>query len=154
MAIELFVSPNYKEPKLPKAKRMSTASKKAKGRWLQDYVRDQLREIGKSFGLSDDDIKSAIMGTSGVDTVLSPAARRVFPFDIECKNVEKISILPVFRRHFEKYAKNDSIKLVVHKQNRKDPIVLIRATDFFELVRKALNSNAVPGHAVGEHDVA
>ena len=46
---------------------------KAKGRRLQNLLRDLLRE--KFPQLEDDDIKSATMGIVGEDIVLSPAAR-------------------------------------------------------------------------------
>jgi hypothetical protein len=32
------------------------------------------------------------MGASGADLLLSPAARRVFPFYVECKNQEALNI--------------------------------------------------------------
>lgn len=32
------------------------------------------------------------MGASGSDLLLSPAARRLFPFSVECKNVESLNI--------------------------------------------------------------
>ena len=63
---------------------MKTASKKAKGRKLQDFVRDTLLTCFDS--LEEDDIKSAIMGESGEDIKLSPAARRAIPYSFECKN--------------------------------------------------------------------
>ena len=32
------------------------------------------------------------MGDSGEDILLSPAARKLFPFSVECKNQEKLNI--------------------------------------------------------------
>ena len=56
---------------------MKTKSAKAKGRNLQNYVRDKLRKIfveewTKVPRLEDDDIKSQTMGMGGEDIVLSP----------------------------------------------------------------------------------
>ena len=65
-------------------------SSKAKGRRLQNFVRDQLRGLF-SF-LEPDDIKSQTMGMTGEDIVLSPAARKSIPYSFECKNVEKLNI--------------------------------------------------------------
>ena len=62
---------------------------KAKGRKLQNLLRDKLRVAYPS--LEDDDIKSQTMGMPGEDIVLSPAARRKIPFSFECKNVERLS---------------------------------------------------------------
>ena len=56
---------------------MKASSSKAKGRRLQDFVREKLRSIFTS--LEDDDIKSAIMGESGEDIKLSPAAKKRVP---------------------------------------------------------------------------
>ena len=55
---------------------------KAKGRRLQNYVRDQLRtmfvkEWEKLPRLKEDDIKSQTMGMTGEDIVLSPAAKQL-----------------------------------------------------------------------------
>ena len=43
----------------------TTRSRKAKGRRLQNWVRDSLR--GLFLTLTDDDVKVAIMGEKGVD---------------------------------------------------------------------------------------
>jgi len=69
---------------------MKTRSAKAKGRRLQDSVRKLLLENFPQ--LEDDDIKTAIMGESGEDIHLSPAARKLIPYSIECKNQEALSI--------------------------------------------------------------
>ena len=43
--------------------------------------------------LSQDDISCAIMGESGVDIKLSPKARKLIPYSIECKNKETDEII-------------------------------------------------------------
>ena len=72
-------------------------SSKAKGRRLQNYVRDRLRDVFiKEWTLlpklEDDDIKSQTMGMTGEDIILSPSARKIIPYSFECKNQERISI--------------------------------------------------------------
>lgn len=69
---------------------MKSSSARAKGRRHQQDVCKKLLEV--SIGLEKDDIRSASMGAPGEDILFSPAARRQFPFSIECKNVEKLSI--------------------------------------------------------------
>ena len=69
---------------------MKTRSAKAKGRRLQNKIRDLLLEEFKE--LEPDDIRTAIMGETGEDIKLSPAARRKIPYSFECKNQEKINI--------------------------------------------------------------
>ena len=69
---------------------MRPSSAKAKGRRLQDAIR---KDILYTFPqLEEDDVKCAIMGESGEDLHLSPAARRLVPFSIEAKNQESLSI--------------------------------------------------------------
>lgn len=63
---------------------MTPQSAKAKGRRLQQIVRDMLL---KTFpALEKDDVRSTAMGQGGEDVQLSPAARKLFPYQIECKN--------------------------------------------------------------------
>ena len=69
---------------------MKPRSAKAKGRALQNLVRDRILEVFPQ--LEKDDVQCAIMGQSGIDIKLSPAARKLFPYSIECKNQQKISI--------------------------------------------------------------
>jgi hypothetical protein len=132
---------------------MKTSSCKAKGRRLQDHIRDSLRKIAVELGLDPNDIKSVIMGCSGQDILFSPAAEKVFSLDVEAKNVEGLSVVSVFWKHFEKYAARKTLKILVHKKNYQEPLITLRFEDFLPIFRKALLSGAVPGQARGEHDV-
>lgn len=107
---------------------MKTHSAKAKGRRLQQEVRDRLIEVSK---LHPDDIRSTPMGSSGEDIMLSPAARRVFPWSIECKNVEKLSIWSAIdqARHNAK----ENIPMVVFTKNHEDTQVAIPFDYFIRL---------------------
>ena len=69
---------------------MKTRSAKSKGRRLQNQIKELLLESFKE--LEPDDVRSAIMGETGEDIKLSPAARRQIPYSFECKNQEKINI--------------------------------------------------------------
>ena len=69
---------------------MKTRSAKNKGKRLQNKVRDLILE--KFQTLEPDDVRSTTMGDSGEDVLLSPAARKKFPFSVECKNQDKIII--------------------------------------------------------------
>jgi hypothetical protein len=117
---------------------MRTSSKKAKGRRCQDLTRDALRLLGKDRGLEDDDIKSALMGASGVDIVLSPAALRVFPLDVECKNVEALNVTTTFWKHFEMYKPRSTMKILVHMKNHHRPLVTLLFSDFINLLEDSL----------------
>ena len=65
---------------------MRTKSKKAKGRRLQNWVRDELLKMFPK--LTDNDVVCAIMGERGVDVKLSTKAKKFIPFSIECKTHE------------------------------------------------------------------
>ena len=67
---------------------IKTASAKAKGRALQQYVRDRIMETYP--WLREGDVESRSMGASGVDVMLSPAAREVFPISVEAKKTKKV----------------------------------------------------------------
>ena len=53
-------------------------SRKAKGRRLQNWVRDTLLSIFKT--LDDNDISCAIMGETGEDIKLSNPAKKLIPY--------------------------------------------------------------------------
>jgi hypothetical protein len=67
----------------PRRKGIAPASAKGKGRKLQQDVRDAI--LAAFTVLEPDDVRSTSMGAGGEDVQLSPAARRVFPFTVECK---------------------------------------------------------------------
>lgn len=115
---------------------MKTHSAKAKGRFLQDKVRDTFRFIFKNKGLEDADIKSAIMGTSGCDIVLSPAAKRLIIFDIEVKNQEKLNINEALKQAESNSTKNRIPLLVFHKNHGK----VYCALEFDSLIELLYNS--------------
>ena len=117
---------------------MSTASRKAKGRRFQQYVRDILRQIGTKHGLVDDDYTSTGMGQSGVDVILSPAAKALFPCYIECKNVESLNVRGTFVDHYEKYKDHAGLKILFHTKNRGTPLATLRLEDFFNLIEENL----------------
>lgn len=106
---------------------------KAKGRALQNWVRDSLAKELPS--LQQGDIKSQIMGMSGIDIELSPAARELFPFSIECKNYTKITKsdikLAIKQSTTNKYTNTTAI--VVFRQNSwrwEDTLVVCPVVDF------------------------
>ena len=105
-------------------------SSKAKGRRLQNLVRDKLRE--KFTSLEEDDIKSAIMGTVGEDIVLSPAARKVIPFSFECKNVERLQFWKTVEQ--AEGNSNGRIPVIVVKKNGKKPYIALPLDDWIELI--------------------
>lgn len=110
---------------------MTTASCKAKGRKLQKWVCQILLNLCPM--LEADDILSRGMGQNGEDVMLSPAARKVYPLWIECKNVEKLNVVGVFNEHFNKYKERKGLSMLVHSRNKQVPLVTMRFEDFMEV---------------------
>ena len=108
---------------------MNVRSSKAKGRRLQNWVRDKLRDAfitnwTKVPRLEDDDIKSQTMGMTGEDIILSPAARKIIPYSFECKNVEKLNIWSTLEQA-ETNTPNGSTPVAIIKRNRSKVYVVI-----------------------------
>ena len=94
---------------------MKTKSAKAKGRRLQQMVASAIRS---AYMLSEDDVRSAVMGETGPDIQLSSAAKREFPFAIECKNQEKLSIWKAIEQALKHAAITEKCRpLVVFSRN-------------------------------------
>ena len=108
-------------------------SSKAKGRRLQNYVRDMLREIYCN-SLQEDDIKSQTMGMTGEDIVLSPAARERIPYSFECKNVERLQMWQAIDQ-CENNKPDCTAPAIVFKKNQKDAYVAIPFTVFCDMLQ-------------------
>ena len=104
---------------------MKTQSAKAKGRRLQQWVRDQL--IDKLM-INEEDIESRSMGASGEDLMMAKDARRKFPYSIECKNVEKVNVWESYEQAKSNAKKGEP--LVVIKRNKSKPLVVVDAEYF------------------------
>ena len=114
--------------------RMKTQSAKAKGRRLQQWIRDQLIE---KLEVHPEDIESRSMGAGGEDLIMARAAREKFPYSVECKNQEKINI-------WESYKQADMNSkvyepVVVLKRNNHKPLVLVDAEYFVNLHKEKKN---------------
>ena len=104
---------------------MRTQSAKAKGRRLQQWIRDLLIE---KLEVHPEDIESRSMGAGGEDLIMARAARKKFPYSIECKNQEKVNIWDAYDQAQEN--SGDYEPIVVLKRNNTKPLVLIDADDF------------------------
>lgn len=101
---------------------MKPQSAKAKGRVLQQWVRDKLIEI---LDIHPEDIESRSMGAGGEDLIMARAARKSFPMSIECKNVEKLNIWDAYEQASANCG--DYQPIVVMKKNGKKPLVVVDA---------------------------
>ena len=110
---------------------MKTQSAKAKGRKLQQWVRDQIIE---QLEVHPEDIESRSMGAGGEDLIMARAARQKFPFSVECKNVEKLNVWEAYEQ--AKSNSKDHEPIVVLKKNQKKPLVVVDADFFISLFKK------------------
>ena len=74
------------------------------------------------------------MGAGGEDVIMARAARRKFPFSIECKNVERLNVWDAYDQACAN--SGDHQPLLVMKKNRKKPLVVIDAEEFVQLIKK------------------
>ena len=112
---------------------MKTSSAKKKGKRLQNTVRNLLVEKYSEI-LESGDFKSTTMGESGIDVQLSPAARKLFPWGIECKNQEAISIWKCLKQA-EIAADDEDLKpLLVFKRNKSKIYAVLELQDFLDLL--------------------
>ena len=110
---------------------MRTQSKKAKGRRLQQWVRDLLIE---KLEVHPEDIESRSMGAGGEDLIMSRSAREKFPYSIECENQESLNIWKSYEQAQQNSGNYEPI--VVIKRNNVKPLVLVDADYFVELHKK------------------
>lgn len=111
---------------------MRTQSAKAKGRRLQQMVRDAILDL--LIHLSPDDVRSTGMGQGGVDVQLSQQAKKDFPYSVECKNKERISIWNELKQTTENL-EPDTEPLLIIKKNRTPAYAVITFDHFMELLR-------------------
>ena len=110
---------------------MKPRSAKNKGKRLQNTVRDLILEKFNS-KLEPDDVRSITMGDSGEDILLSPTARRLFPFSVECKNQEKLNIWSALEQAEEN--SGDHSPLVIFKRNRSKTYAILEFEELLQLL--------------------
>lgn len=108
---------------------MKPQSKKSKGRKLQKWVRDKILSLFPE--LEIDDVQSRSMGAQGEDVMLSPAARKKFPYQVECKSRKSVA---VYKDLQQAEGHGEYTPILVMKQDGSKPIVIMFAEDFFERV--------------------
>ena len=121
-------------------KKIKVSSAKGKGRGLQYWVCEQIAELfGIEFVQSDDDcpIHSREMGQHGTDIVLRGQIAKKFPFDVECKSCETLSI-PEWVRQARANKKENRDWLLVFKKHTLGikPLVIMEWEVFEKLFRR------------------
>lgn len=114
---------------------MRTSSAKAKGRRLQNLVRTLVLRAFPE--LAKADVKCAVMGEAGNDLHLSPRAADYFPFDVECKNVERLNFWGAVR---QVEARATRTPLLVLARNRTEPWAALPLDRLLVLLRDRMGT--------------
>ncbi len=113
---------------------MNNKSRKAKGRILQNLVRDKVQKLFPSLGR--DDIRTSLMSENGADVkLISLMARKLMPYDIETKNREEYKT--IYKHYDHAKGHGNTEPLLVIKMNRESPLAVIDLDHFFELLSRA-----------------
>lgn len=115
---------------------MRTSSCKAKGQRASKEARDLLLKFAPQ--LQPDDIIVTPSGVPGEDLRLSPAARALYPFNFEMKNVEKINIWGAI---LQARAHGKHIPAVVFKKNNEELQITLKFQTFLEILHGSLKNN-------------
>jgi hypothetical protein len=113
------------------------ATRKSKGRVFQQSLREDL--INR-LGISPDDILSTAMGQGGCDLYLSPAARARFPYGVEAKRQENLSLPAWWEQCTTNASKVGLTPLLVFKRNREEPLAVLRWSDLLILLKSISSS--------------
>ena len=111
--------------------RISVKAAKAKGRRLQQDVRDKIIDLLKSRGIQADDVKSTAMGQGGEDVQLSPLARTFLPISVECKSHKGFAVYKPYEQ--AELASGINEPVLVIKGDRKKPLAVIDLDYYFKL---------------------
>ena len=114
-----------------RSSRIKVSSAKAKGRRLQQWVRNYLHSNLK--GIEKDDVTSTPGGVNGPDIGLSPLARKLFPWTVECKSRSSFSIYEALEQAERNLIKNTK-PIAILKGDRKQPLALLYAEDLLEIL--------------------
>ena len=112
---------------------MKNKSRKAKGRYLQNLVKEEIMKLYPA--LTNDDIRTSLMSENGADVkLLSQMSRKLFPYSIECNNREDLNTL---YKHYKQAMRHAPYEpLLVVKKNREKALAVISLEHFFELQKE------------------
>ena len=109
---------------------MKPSSAKGKGRRLQNFLKEKIYEYFPT--LRNGDVKTAVMGESGEDIILSPAARDLIPYSFECKNQERLNIWESLSQAEDN--SGDYTPAVVFKRNRTKTYIALELEEFLKII--------------------
>ena len=107
---------------------MKPQSGKAKGRRLQQWLRQELLKL---LNVAPEDIESRSMGAAGEDLMLSQEARRQWPYSVECKNQEALNLWSSWDQTCANAGDYEPVLFI--KKNYRPVLAVISAEHFLQL---------------------
>tara|TARA_Y100000031_G_scaffold128233_1_gene146440 strand:- start:124 stop:459 length:336 start_codon:yes stop_codon:yes gene_type:complete len=111
---------------------MKQISRRRKGRRLQNLVRTKILETFDI--LRPTDVSIAKTGENGADIKLSKIAKRILPYQFECKYQERLATLHRWFSQSKKHGRMEPILVV--KMNDKKPLLVMDLDHFFQIVKE------------------
>jgi len=121
------------------SKKISIRSAKNKGMYLQKMIAKRICDLFNiEFNNQDDNcqVRSRTCGLSGTDIILTGEIYKIFPFDCECKSVEKPSIKNWIKQAKSNTKENRNFLLFWKCKDFKKPVVVLDSEVFFNLLEK------------------
>lgn len=114
----------------------SAQTRKAKGRRLTQYVCAKILKFCERRlpFVATTDIRPVPSSVAGVDVWMSEAAKRLFPYSVECKNQEAIQIWACLKQT-ECNTEVGTKPLLVFKRNNSKVYVCLELDDFLGAIR-------------------
>jgi hypothetical protein len=110
---------------------MKQKSRTAKGRYLQNIVKDKIIELYPV--LTKKDIRTSMVGENNADIkLLSHTAKKLFPYSVECKNRNEFKGVYNGIRQAIKHSPREPVLVI--KMNREKPLAIIDLDHFFKLL--------------------
>ena len=111
---------------------MKQISRRRKGRRLQNLVRAKILETFDI--LRPSDVSIAKTGEGGADIKLSRIAKRILPYQFECKYQERLSTLHRWFAQSKKLGRLEPI--LICKMNDKKPLLIMDLDHFFDIIKE------------------
>jgi len=111
---------------------MKQISRRREGKRLQNLVRSKILDTFDI--LRPTDVSVAKTGENGCDVKLSKIAKRILPYQFECKYQERLSTLHRWFNQSRKHGRLEPILVV--KMNDKKPLLVMDLEHFFEIVKE------------------
>lgn len=118
---------------------ISVKSRKAKGRRLQQDIAQRISEVTGIPCGKDCEISSREMGQQGTDVRLIGKALEMFPFSVECKNVENLNLWDAIEQAKSNQKKGTEWLLFL-KRNNIDPVVVMDCDEFFKIIKYVIDT--------------